>query len=73
MDDEKEMYNIMQGMLQFVSIIHYYEYQNIIIFYNQLKYMNYPVFLYIIKIGSKALWWYQQDPSRCQVGDAVQV
>lgn len=55
MDDEKEMYNIMQGMLQFVSIIHYYEYQNIIIFYNQLKYMNYPVFLYIIKIGSKAL------------------
>lgn len=30
MDDEKEMHDIMQGMLQFVSIIHYYEYQNII-------------------------------------------
>lgn len=37
MDDEKEMYNIMQGMLQCVSIIHYYE----IIFYNQLKYTRY--------------------------------
>lgn len=63
MNDKNAMHDIMHGIFKIVSIIHHFDYQNTISYHilQSTKIYELPGILYIIKIESNAIWWYQQE------------